>query len=93
MYVEPLIGPHTVNTLPLPTLQATLDHAVIARTVDQGVDEAQAQIEALAELGIDFDLITADLQTAGVKSFADSFHSLLDTISRRTQDFQPQSQS
>ncbi len=85
LYLENLIGPHTVNTLPLKTIKATLDHAVLARTVDANVDEARAQIAALAELGIDLDKITADLQTAGVKAFADDFHKLLTTIEQRAQ--------
>ncbi|NOZ48670.1 MAG: transaldolase [Chloroflexi bacterium] len=89
LYVETLIGPHTVNTLPLKTLEATLDHGQLARTIDQDVEQAQARLEALTELGIDFDLITADLQTAGVQSFAKSFHSLLDTISQRCQAITP----
>ena len=54
--------------------------------MDQGVDEAQAQIDALSELGIDFGQVTADLQAAGVKSFAQSYHSLLDTIAARLQN-------
>lgn len=83
LYVETLIGPHTVNTLPQHTLEATLDHARLARTIDKDVEQARAQIAALVELGIDFDQVTADLQTAGVKSFAASFHSLLDTIAQR----------
>ncbi|HFQ95349.1 MAG TPA: transaldolase [Anaerolineae bacterium] len=83
LYVENLIGPHTVNTLPLHTIQALLDHGRLARTVDQGVEEARAQIARLAELGIDFDQITEDLQTAGVKAFANDFHKLLHTIAQR----------
>lgn len=89
LYVENLIGPHTVNTLPLHTLQALMDHALLARTVDVGVDEARAQIARLAEVGIDFDQITADLQTAGVKAFADDFHRLLDTIAQRANAITP----
>jgi transaldolase len=87
LYVENLIGPHTVNTLPLKTIHAALDHAVLARTVDRDVDEARRQIAALAELGVDFDKITADLQTAGVRAFADDFHKLLDTIASRASEF------
>ncbi|MBX7233345.1 MAG: transaldolase [Caldilineales bacterium] len=83
LYVDNLIGPHTVNTLPLATVEATFDHGQLGRTVDAGVDEAQAQIDALAALGIDFASVTAALQTAGVKSFAQSFHHLLDTIAGR----------
>jgi transaldolase len=87
LYVENLIGPHTVNTLPLKTIHAALNHAVLARTVDRDVDEARRQIAALAELGVDFDKITADLQTAGVRAFADDFHKLLDTIASRASEF------
>lgn len=83
LYVENLIGPHTVNTLPLKTIEATLAHARLARTIDQDVEVARAQIAALADLGIDFDQITDDLQTAGVEAFANDFHELLDTITRR----------
>ncbi len=83
LYVEHLIGPHTVNTLPLKTLQALLDHGQLARTIDQNVDEAAAAIASLAELGIDFDKITSDLQEAGVAAFANSYHSLLDSIADR----------
>ncbi len=89
LYVENLIGPHTVNTLPLKTIEAALDHARLARTVDRDVEEARAQIAALARLGIDFDKITADLQTAGVKAFADDFHKLLDAIQQRAQTIAP----
>jgi len=83
LYVENLIGPHTVNTLPLKTIEATLDHAVLARTVDKDVDVARERIAALAGLGIDLDRITADLQKAGVEAFANDFHKLLDTITER----------
>ncbi len=85
LYVENLIGPHTVNTLPLRTIRAFLDHGHLARTVDAEVDAARAQIAALAELGIDLHQITEDLQTAGVKAFADDFHQLLDTIAQRAE--------
>jgi transaldolase len=85
LYVENLIGPHTVNTMPLKTIEATLDHAYISRTVDRDVDVARAQIARLAELGINLDQITADLQAAGVKAFTDDFHKLLATIEQRAQ--------
>ncbi len=83
LYVENLIGPHTVNTMPLHTIEATLDHAFISRTVDRDVDVARAQLAQLAELGIDLDKITADLQAAGVKAFTDDFHKLLAVIEQR----------
>lgn len=83
LYVDSLIGKHTVNTLPLPTIGSVLDHTVVASTVDQNYDQAQLVIDALPALGIDFKQVTDDLQVAGVKSFADAFHSLLNTISER----------
>jgi len=84
LYVDSLIGKHTVNTLPLPTIGAVLDHTVVTSTVDQNYGQAQLDIDALTALGIDFKQVTDDLQAAGVKSFADAFHSLLNTISERT---------
>jgi len=83
LYVDALIGPDTVNTLPLHTIAAVLDHTIITRAIDQDVAAAQAQIESLAGLGIDFAQITADLQIAGVEAFAASFRSLLQTIAAR----------
>ncbi len=69
--------------MPLHTIEATLDHAFISRTVDRDVDIARAQLAQLAELGIDLDKITADLQAAGVKAFTDDFHKLLAVIEQR----------
>ncbi len=83
LYVENLIGPHTVNTLPLKTIHAFLDHGHLARTVDAHLDEARAILARLEELGIDFAQITQDLQTAGVQAFARDFHALLDTIASK----------
>jgi transaldolase/transaldolase/glucose-6-phosphate isomerase len=83
LYVETLIGPHTVNTSPLKTIEATLDHAIIARTVDRDVAVARAQVAQLAELGIDLNKITTDLQKAGVKAFADDFRNLLNVIAEQ----------
>src|SRR6185503_1289317 len=61
LYVEPLIGPDTVNTLPLATLHAFNDHGKVARTVDQGVDEARAQLKRLAEAGVDLEEVCRKL--------------------------------
>jgi transaldolase len=79
-YVDELIGPDTVNTLPPDTLEAFEDHGTVAVTVDKGVDEAREQLRRLAELGIDLDAITQRLQRAGVKAFADSFQELLQAV-------------
>lgn len=77
LYVDSLIGPDTVNTMPGKTIDAFLDHGSVARTVDQGVDEARARLAALADAGIDFKAVTDQLETEGIDSFIKSFESLL----------------
>lgn len=83
LYVDGLSGPDTVNTVPPATLQALLDHATVAATLESGVDEARARIARLAELGIDFDTITAELLDEGVASFAKSFEDLMEGIAAK----------
>jgi len=81
LYVDELIGPNTVNTMPPATIDAFRDHGVIdPLALLAGVDDASAQIAALAELGIDFGEITETLQTEGVQAFAESADELLGTI-------------
>lgn len=81
LYVEELVGPNTVNTAPPQTIEAFLDHGEIrGGALLEEVDRAERQITSLAELGIDFDAITAQLQVDGVKAFADAYDSLLSTI-------------
>ena len=76
LYVEGLIGPHTVDTIPEPTVMAFMDHGVVARTIDQGVEEARAHLEALAQVGIDMHEVAQLLEDEGVASFAKSFDEL-----------------
>jgi transaldolase len=81
MYIEELIGPNTVNTAPPDTIEAFLDHGTIKpKSLLEGVDEAEAFIASLAQIGVDFDSITAKLQVDGVASFAASFEGLLSAI-------------
>lgn len=78
LYVEPLIGPETINTMPDSTLQAFREHGRVAKTVTEGVDEAQKTFNALAALGIDMDgEIAQQLQAEGVRIFDESFAKLL----------------
>jgi len=77
LYVESLIGPHTVNTMPGATIQAFLDHGVVERTVDRDLDEAHRIIEELAAVGIDLDAVTQQLEDEGIASFTKSFEQLL----------------
>ncbi len=77
MYLEPLIGPESVNTVPDATLAAFRDHGRAALTLTEGMAEADAQVAALAALGIDLDAVGEELQTDGVKLFVDAFDKLL----------------
>jgi len=80
IYVDELIGPDTVNTVPPETLDAFEDHGTVALTVRTDVDGARAHLEQLAELGLDLDAITEKLQRDGVQSFADAFIGLLQSV-------------
>ncbi len=80
LYVETLIGPETINTLPEATLKAFKDHGKVASTLEQGIDEAQVTFDRLAEAGIDLDKVTRQLQEDGVKAFSDSFRKLIERI-------------
>jgi len=80
LYVDTLMGPHTVNTVPPETLDAFLDHGCAARTVDADVEEARQHLARLAELGIDLGDVTTQLMGEGVDAFADSFDELMSGI-------------
>lgn len=77
LYVEELIGPDTVNTMPGATIKAFLDHGQVRRTVDEDVDEARRTIQTLAEVGVDLAAVTAQLEDEGIASFSKSFEALL----------------
>ncbi|MGH7458817.1 MAG: transaldolase [Longimicrobiaceae bacterium] len=83
LYVEALIGPDTVNTMPLDTLEAFFDHGVVRRTVDLDLADARRELAALEGLGVSLDQITARLQEEGVEKFAQPFRRLLQTIERK----------
>jgi transaldolase len=85
VYVDGLIGPHTVNTMPDATLEAFDDHGRLARTVDTDPDHARAVMDALANAGIDIDDVTRLLEDEGVASFAKSFDELLDSLNAKAQ--------
>jgi transketolase len=69
MYVEPLIGPHTVSTMPEETIAAFSDHGVVKDTLALGTEEAARVLAALGELGIDFQAVAAELESEGVQKF------------------------
>jgi transaldolase len=81
LYVEELIGPHTVNTMPEETIEAFQDHGEVrGDTVLEGVDEAHKLLEQLAAVGVDYDDVVATLEKEGVQKFSDSFTELLDGV-------------
>jgi len=89
MYVESLIGSDTVNTLPMETLNAYRDHGNPAPRLQEGVAEARAALDRLAELGIDLDRVAQQLEDEGVQKFVKPFDLLMSTLqSRRTAAFQ-----
>lgn len=80
MYVDTLIGPDTVNTLPDQTIEAFADHGTLARTIDADVDEARDVWERLAAVGVDMDDVAATLEREGVSSFQKSFDELIEAL-------------
>jgi transaldolase len=80
MYVENLIGKNTVNTIPPKTLEAFIDHGSIALTLEDGIDEAQEQLNSLPELGINLYDVTQALLDEGLENFDKPYDSLLKTI-------------
>jgi transaldolase len=83
LYVDELIGPDTVNTLPPATLDSFRDHGRVAETLTQGLEEAQHQVARLADLGIDLAAVTRKLQDDGVVAFAKPFAKLLESIAEK----------
>ena len=83
MYVDDLIGPHTVNTMPRPTIAAFLDHGTVARTINRDVAAAYKAMTDLAAAGIDMAAVTAQLEDEGIASFAKSYASLLDGVAAK----------
>ena len=77
LYVDELIGPHTVNTLPDATLEAFADHGTLSRQIDADLDEAHAVWAALPTVGVDMDAVAAQLEREGVGSFSSAFDELL----------------
>ncbi len=83
IYVDNLIGPDTVNTLPPATLDDFLDHGTVATTVATDVDGARNRMTELAELGIDLDAVTNRVLDEGVAAFAKSFDGLIASIAEK----------
>jgi transaldolase len=80
MYVEELIGPQTVDTMPEETIRAFQDHGEVAPTLERDIDEAHRVFERIAEAGVDYDDVVAVLEKEGVDKFSDSFKELLEGV-------------
>ena len=80
LYIDELIGSDTVNTMPPETIKAFIDKGKVAITINKGIDEAKNQLKSLKQLGIDLNLITDKLLVDGLKSFSDSFDSLMRSL-------------
>ncbi len=87
LYIDTLIGPNTVNTIPDATLLAFDDHGTVARTIDADVAGAHLVIEQLSALGIDLEEVAVQLEDEGVASFAKAFDDVLDTLGARASEF------
>jgi len=84
MYVEALIGPETVDTMPEETIRAFQDHGRVAETLTQGVDEARRVFDELERARVDYDDVVLTLETEGLEKFADSFAELLEGVHEKS---------
>jgi transaldolase len=84
LYVDNLVGPQTVNTMPKQTIEAVKDHGNIRPTLEEGVEEAKELLERLREAGLDYEAVTDTLEQEGIQKFADPFHALLEEIERKS---------
>jgi transaldolase len=86
LYVEELVGPDTVNTMPLKTLESFRDHGRVRLSIVENLSQAQADLAALEEVGIHYDQVTRQLQAEGVQKFIDSFQKLFQCIESKQQE-------
>jgi transaldolase/glucose-6-phosphate isomerase len=84
-YVDTLIGPYTVNTLPPQTIEAFRDHGTAALTLEEGVEEAREVMSELAEVGVRMDKVVQQLQGDGVEAFANDYRHLLEAVEGKRQ--------
>jgi transaldolase len=82
-YVDELIGPGTINTIPPKTLAAFADHGTAELTLSRDTEAARGDLDALAAVGISLETVTRELEEQGVKSFADAFTVLLESVENR----------
>jgi transaldolase len=83
LYVDNLVGPETVNTMPKKTIEAVMDHAEIRPTLEEGVEETKELLDRLREVGLDYEDVTDVLEKEGIQKFADPFNEMLDEIKNK----------
>jgi transaldolase len=88
LYIDELIGPHTVNTMPEPTLAAFKDHGKPTRTVDRHVEEAHKVLRELSGLGIEMEEVGRKLQKEGVELFATAYNGVVEIVERKMSELQ-----
>ncbi len=89
LYVDSLIGPETVNTMPLETVEAFQGHGTVALTLEEGIDQARSLLRELDRAGVDVDDVTETLEQEGVQKFDDSFQELLEGIRSKRSELVP----
>jgi transaldolase len=89
LYVENLIAPGVVNTMPLATIEAFADHGDVGRAVDVDISEDERVIREAGEAGVDLDRVTSELEREGVESFMDSYRELIDCIEGKLRQVEP----
>ena len=89
LYVEELIGPDTVNTMPEETILAYQDHGEPEPRLQRGLEDAKAVLEKLARAGVDYDDVTDTLEREGVEKFAEAFEQLMRSLREKQQTLAP----
>jgi transaldolase len=84
LYVDSLVGPDTVNTMPKKTIQAVMDHAEIRPTLEEGIEEAKRLLRRLREAGLDYEDVTDILEKEGIQKFANPFNEMLEEIENKS---------
>jgi transaldolase len=88
LYAEELVGPDTVDTMPLETIENFRDHGKVRRSIEDNIQQAKDELEELEKVDIHYDQVTKQLQDEGVQKFADSFHELFKGIESKKQTIQ-----
>jgi transaldolase len=89
MYVDELIGPDTVNTLPPNTIEACADHCDVASRIETDVESAQQLIATLPDLGLDLDQVMDELLDEGIDKFIQPFDKLMDALVTKVKQLEP----